>query len=124
MWTMLLLLLLLLTGEYIPRELVDVFPIVLINTDLSTNLPIWFTVSLCAEGCPFSLRLCGDAPLWRKRPNLRNLRNYTEVVGTAGTAALLLAGRHSHLYHLLSCHYGSCFCVLSHVVGCFCDLSY
>ena len=21
-----------------------------------TNLPIWFTVSLCAEGCPFSLR--------------------------------------------------------------------
>ena len=26
------------------------------NTDLSTNLPIWFTVSLCAEGCPFSLR--------------------------------------------------------------------
>ena len=42
----------------IPRELADIFPIVLINTDLSTNLPIWFTVSLCAEGCPFSLRIC------------------------------------------------------------------
>ena len=27
--------------------------LVLINTDLSTYLSMWFTVSLCAEGCPY-----------------------------------------------------------------------
>ena len=66
----------------IPRELADVFPIVLINTDLSTNLPIWFTVSLCAEGCPFSLngRIC----LWEE--SIKHIQQLSEIKKLNGPA--------------------------------------
>ena len=41
------------------RELADVFPIVLINTDLSTNLPIWFTNSL-RQQTPYRMRCLNE----------------------------------------------------------------